>query len=126
MSEFFVIDEDEDNTPAEEEVMGLLVRMTDAGCEPELTESDLEDLLGVAARVDENGLYRGDTGWVPTWDVNAAAAEGWLRKAGRAAAKFNFAEDGQRFDRAQIYQHCKAQHLAYANRLMGSIPISNS
>jgi hypothetical protein len=53
--------------------------------------------------------------------VNAAAAEGWLRKAGRAATQFNFAEDGQRFDRSQIYQHCMAQHEHYANRGMGSL-----
>lgn len=99
----------------------LLARLTDAATDPVLTSDDISDLVGVAARADADGLYRGDTGWTETWDVNAAAAEGWLRKAGRAATQFNFAEDGQRFDRAQIYQHCMAQHQLYANKGMGAL-----
>lgn len=117
----FEVDKDEDNTADEQVVMSLIARMTDAAAEPELTEADLEDLLGVAARADKTGLYRGDDGWQPTWDVNAAAAEGWRRKAGRAATKFNFAEDSQRFDRSQIFQHCKQQELTYATKSMGSL-----
>lgn len=105
----------------ESDLTELLARLTDSDVEPALAEEDIDDLIGVAARADEDGLYRGETGWVETWDVNAAAAEGWLRKAGRAASNFNFAEDSQRFDRAQIYQHCMAQHTLYANKGMGSL-----
>lgn len=105
----------------ESELTDLLERITDSATEPALASGDLDDLIGVAARADEAGLYRGEDGWEPTWDVNAAAAEGWLRKAGRAASNFNFAEDSQRFDRAQIYQHCMAQHTLYANKGMGSL-----
>lgn len=96
-------------------------RMVDFTEEPTLTQDDIDDLVDVAARADADGLYRDDAEWTPTWDLNAAAAEGWLRKAGRAATKFNFAEDGQRFDRAQIYQHCMSQHTLYANKGMGVI-----
>jgi hypothetical protein len=109
-------------TGDETEALEKLARMTLAEEEPALTNDDLIDLLGYSARADENGLYRGDTDWEPTWDLNAGAAEGWLRKAGRAAKDFNFAEDGQRFDRAQVYQQCMLQHELYANRGMGSIP----
>lgn len=106
---------------SEEDLVDLLERLTDASSDPALAEADLDDLVGVAARADEDGNYRGDDDWTPTWDVNAAAAEGWLRKAGKAAKNFNFAEDGQRFDRAQIYQHCMSQHQLYANKGMGSL-----
>jgi len=105
----------------ESELIDLLERITDSAVEPTLTTDDLDDLVGVAARADETGLYRGDTGWEPTWDVNAAAAEGWRRKAGKAATKFNFAEDSQRFDRSQIYQHCERQAETYANKSMGTL-----
>ena len=105
----------------EEDLIELLQRLTDSATEPELAEADLDDLVGVAARPDEDGLFRGDADWTPTWDVNAAAAEGWLRKAGRAATKFNFAEDSHRFDRAQIYLHCRSQHTLYAGKGMGTL-----
>ena len=98
-----------------------LARMTDSDTEPTLSSSDLDDLLGVSARIDESGYYRGNTSWTATWDLNAGAAEGWLRKAGRAAKDFTFAEDGQRFDRAQVYQHCMSQHELYARKGMGVV-----
>lgn len=104
---------------SETDVRLLIARMTDASTDPQLSSEDLDDLIGVAARADEDGLYRGDDGWTETWDVNAAAAEGWRRKAARAVAKFDFAEDSQRFSRAQIFQHCKEQERSYADKGMG-------
>lgn len=98
-----------------------LARMTDADTEPTLSGADLNDLVERAARADTSGLYRDDDAWTPTWDLNAGAAEGWARKASKAAANFNFAEDSQRFDRAQIYAHCAAQAKMYADRTMGSL-----
>lgn len=92
--------------------------------DPALTEGDITDLVAGAARPDADGYVNGDSAWTPTWDLNAAAAEGWARKAAKAVNRFSFAEDGQRFDRAQIFQHCEAQRLVYANRSMGSIPVS--
>lgn len=110
----------------EEEAKARLERMTLADEDPVLSEDDILDILAASARPDENDLVNGDTDWTPTWDLNAGAAEGWARKAGRAANRFRFAEDGQSFDRAQIYQHCEAQRQVYANRGMGSIPVSQS
>lgn len=62
--------------------------------------------------------------WVPTFDLDVAAAEGWRWKAGKATARFNFAEDGQRFDRAQVYQHCVRMTEFFAQRMaMTSLPL---
>jgi hypothetical protein len=99
-------------------------RMVEADSEPVLSEDDLDDLIDAAARPDADGLYRNDAAWTPTWDLNAAAAEGWARKSSKAANKFNFSEDGQRFDRAQIYAHCAAQQKMYADKAMGSLPLT--
>lgn len=46
--------------------------------------------------------------WAPTWDLNAAAAAGWRMKAGKAAGRFDFGEDGQQFSRSQVMAHCQA------------------
>lgn len=112
----------------EAEAQARIERMTDYNTDPVLSASDLTDLLEVAARPDEDGYLRSDgtATWTPTWDLNSAAAEGWRRKAGKAAARFSFGEDGQRFDRAQTYAHCITQADHYGRKCMGAIPIGGT
>ena len=66
--------------------------------EPVLEPATLERLVDLAARPDVDGLLPADSGWVATYDLNAAAAAGWRIKAGRVAHRFNFTTDGQSFD----------------------------
>jgi hypothetical protein len=109
----------------EEQAEAKLQRMTDSSVEPLLSSTDLDDLLEAAARPDSSGLLRGDSGWTPTWDLDAGAAEGWTRKAGKAASRFSFAEDGQQFSRAQVYAHCAKMRDIYARRSMTSVTVSS-
>jgi len=111
-------------TTAENAAREKLGRMVDYTADPALTEDDLDDLIDASARPDADGRTREDSTWSPTFDLNAGAAEGWSRKAAKAAAAFNFAEDGQRFDRSQIFAHCAAQQKYYADKAMGSLPLS--
>jgi len=60
--------------------------------------------------------YSGMT-WVPTWDLNAAAAKAWQVKAGKAAGRYNFTTDGQMFQRAQILGHCRAMEKSYRRKI---------
>lgn len=108
-------------TGDESDLLEKLSRMVLADEEPALSTAQLEDCLVYARRPDSEGRGYSDTDWEPTWDLDAAAAEGWRRKASIAANRFNFAEDNQRFDRAQVYQHCAAQAEDYARRSMGAI-----
>lgn len=110
----------------EAEAQAKLERITDSDVEPTLTADDLADLLDHAARVDASGLYRSDAAWTPTWDLNAGAAEGWRRKAGRAAGRFSFGEDGQRFERAQVYAHCLRQAEQYARTEQATADVSTT
>jgi len=107
------------------DTLAKLGRMVESTTEPTLSSTDLDDLLDHSARMDEDGLYRSNSAWTPTWDLNAGAAEGWARKASKAASNFNFAEDGQRFDRSQVYAHCAAQQKVYADKAMGSLPLTS-
>lgn len=52
---------------------------------PTLTLTELDELLAAAALADKAGLAPPDPLWTPTYDLNAAAASGWLIKAGRAS-----------------------------------------
>lgn len=103
------------------DVKTKLARMTDADTEPTLNDADLEDVLTAAARPDTAGLTWDDDDWTETWDLDAGAVEGWARKASKAAAWFSFAEDGQRFERAQTYAHCVSQREMYARRAIGTL-----
>lgn len=61
--------------------------------------------------------------WVPTWDLNAAAAEGWRWKAAKVANQFQFSADGQSFQRQQVYDHCLTMVQEYANKGAGTMAI---
>lgn len=45
-------------------------------------------------------------GWQPTYALALAAAEGWRMKAGLVSDRFRFADDGDSYDRQQIFEHC--------------------
>jgi hypothetical protein len=102
-----------------------LALMVLADEDPELSTQQVEDLVERSRRPDAEGRVHGDGDWEETFDLDAAAAEGWTRKAGLAASRFNFAEDGQSFDRAQVYANCIRQAEIYSRRSMGVIPLES-
>lgn len=106
----------------EADALNKLTLMVLSDEDPALDVDQLNDCLTYARRADAEDRDYSDAAWTPTWDFDAAAAEGWRRKAGLAAARFNFAEDSQRFERSQIYAHCLQQAEQYARRAMGAIP----
>lgn len=60
--------------------------------------------------------------WAPTWDLAAAAVEGWEQKAALVANRFQFGTDGQTFLRQQVLDHCHAQADRY-RRKMGAAAV---
>ncbi len=98
--------------------------MVQSGGDPSLTVAEVDDLILRAKCADASGLLPSAVGWVPTWDLDYAAAEGWLIKAGKAAQQFNFAEDSQRFDRSQKHSQCLAMEARYRNRVSASVRTS--
>lgn len=44
--------------------------------------------------------------WSPTFDLAIAASEGWRVKAGLVSDRFRFADDGDTYDRDQVFAHC--------------------
>ena len=57
------------------------------------------------------------TEWSPSWDLNAAAADGWRIKAGKVAGRYNFTTDGQQFARAQMIAHCRMMERMYRRKV---------
>ncbi len=63
-----------------------LKKLTAWDTEPTLSGAELDELLAGTSLEDKEGRASADATWTPTYDVNAAAATGWLIKAGRASS----------------------------------------
>lgn len=54
--------------------------------------------------------------WIPTYDLNRAAAEIWDNKAALLAAKFDFSADGGNYSRSQAYTQALGMAKYYRGR----------
>jgi hypothetical protein len=106
----------------ETEASESVAAMVAADSEPVLNEVEVAYLVELARRPDPDGLLPGDVGWRGAYNLSAAAAEGWRRKAGKVAGQFSFSADGQTFHRAEMYKACLDMAQRYANRIAGSVP----
>lgn len=65
--------------------------------------------------------------WIPTYDLNAAAAEVWQEKAGAAAGDYDFSADGAQLLRGQVYRAAMQQARYYrSKRSPGTISMTAS
>lgn len=85
---------------------GLRYRVSVAGVsgadEPAWTTSGTVTDGGVTWEIDTAS----PAAWSPTYDLAAAAAEGWRMKAGLVSDRIRFADDGDSYDRDQVFAHC--------------------
>lgn len=99
--------------------------------EPALQLYEVEAIVERSARPDGEGNPPGTDGWTATYDLNAATAMAWERKAAMAAAsKFDVTVDGQTLRRSQVYEHCMAEAKRYRSRIVGTVrrdvPVNHS
>ncbi len=98
-----------------------LKAMTASASEPTLTNTEIDALLTQYSVEDADGLAPSDEDWTPTYNMRAAAAEGWRWKAGRCANLVSADLDGDRLSSNQIYDHCLAMVKQYAGAASPSI-----
>jgi hypothetical protein len=85
-------------------------------------DEDIKDYIERYPHIDERGEqpYTWDTsttppsqdantGWIPTYDLHAAAADVWEEKAAVVAQDFAFNADGGNYQRNQVYEQYMAQ-----------------
>lgn len=114
-----------DNAATPVGVRERIGRMVNADSYPELDDSDLDELLRLAQRPDTDGVIPSDSTWVPTYNLNAAAATGWEWKAAKASGDFRFSEDGQSFSREQVFEHCMRMARLYSSGAGGSVTVGS-
>jgi len=81
--------------------------------EPTLSDTEIDALLTQFSRVDETGLEPSDPSWTATYDLRAAAKEGWTWKMGRASSLVSTDLDGDRMSSNQVFDHCKEMVRKY-------------
>jgi hypothetical protein len=74
--------------------------------------------------MDSDGNDPTEIDWIPTYDLNAAAAEIWQEKAGLLAANYDVTVDTSTFNRSQAHENAQKQARHYAaRRSMGMIEL---
>lgn len=99
--------------------LNKLKQLTAWDAEPALTEDELNELLAATALEDPNGLAPLNEEWTPTYDLNAAASQGWLIKAARAAALVDEPTAG--VVTSKIFDNCRAMARIYAAKRTTSV-----
>jgi hypothetical protein len=94
--------------------------MLAASSRPVLADTDLDALLAAFRVRDGLGRLPADAGWEPTWNLNAAAAEGWRWKAARVAGDYSFSADDASYSKGDVLAQCEAMVAMYAAKDTGS------
>jgi hypothetical protein len=98
-----------------------LKQMTAWDVDPTLSEDDLDALLADAALCDTDGLAPTDADWTPTYDLNAAAAAGWLLKAGRASILTAVDPPESGIVTAKVFDNCRGMAAIYAAKKIACV-----
>jgi hypothetical protein len=64
----------------------------------------------------------GMAAYTPTYDLDLAAADGWMQKAAMAADAYNLSDNGLSLSRDQIYVHCERQAKYWRRKVQEMIP----
>lgn len=107
-----------------EEARTRLASMTAADADPVLTSEELDDLLAANRIIDAEGRSPEEEGWTAGWAFGAAAEDGWLRKAGKVAARVDGGSGGLTLARSQLHAHCLAMAERYSMRRSASMPLA--
>lgn len=93
------------------------------------TDDLLEDIIELYPTIDELGTmpyYWTQTGgeptqtendnWIPTYNLNMAAAQIWDEKAAAISNQYDFKADGGDYSRSQAFKHAMEQAKYYRSR----------
>lgn len=93
--------------------------------EPALIQAEITELLALSQVADVNGVAPGGSGYLPTYNLRAAAREGWRWKLGKASEMTSTDLDGDRMSANQVFDHCREMIRLYS-RGTAAVITSNS
>ena len=98
-----------------------LKRMLAWDVEPVLLDGEIDGLLAGASMTDKNGVAPSGLGWSETYDLNSAAATGWLIKAARAASLVEVDPPGSGIVTSKVFDNCRAMARIYSRKGVGTV-----
>ena len=106
--------------------LARLGAMTAAATAPTLSDGELNTLLDMHQVADSAGVAPGATDYVPSYDFNRAAAEGWRWKMAQLTGKFDFTADGATYNRSQMVDMCEKMIRQYQRRIVSYARVVSS
>lgn len=94
--------------------------------EPTLTDTEVDELLGQSGVMDTNGIPPTDVGWDATYDLNAAAANGWLIKAARAASLVAVDPPDSGIVTSKVFDNCRAMARIYSRKRTATVNMAGT
>lgn len=101
-----------------------LKKMTAWDTAPTLSETELTELLDSAGISDKNGFSPTTLEWIPTYDLNTAAAAGWMMKAGRASALVEADPPGSGILTSKVFENCLAMARVYSAKSRAAVKVN--
>ncbi len=101
-----------------------LKKMTSWDVAPTLADGEIDELLAQFGLEDADGLAPLHEEWTPTYDLNAAAAAGWLIKAGRASELVEVDPPGSGIVTSKVFDNCRAMARIYGAKKRVSISVA--
>ncbi len=92
--------------------------------DPTLSDTEVDDLLSQSSVMDKNGLAPSDVAWDATYDLNSAAAAGWLIKAARAASLVEVDPPGSGIVTSKVFDNCRAMARIYSRKNLRTVNTS--
>lgn len=96
-------------------------RMTNEPSETPYTNSIISLYIEACPVIDVNGKEQGETDWIPTYDINKAAADVWEEKAAAVQTFYDFQADGGRYTQSQLFDMAMEKVRYYRARQRAAV-----
>ncbi len=91
--------------------------------EPALTETEVESQLDAASMTDADGFAPSDEAWTPTYNLNKAAATGWLIKAARASDQTAIDPPESGIVTSKVFDNCLRMSREYKAKATATVAV---
>jgi len=92
--------------------------------DPAVTDDEVDELLGQSSVADPLGNAPSVVDWAPTYDLNSAAAAGWLIKAARAASLVEVDPPGSGLFTSKVFDNCRTMARLYSRKKAATLSTS--
>ena len=90
--------------------------------DPAVSDDEIDGLLADTAMPDHSGRSPNDPDWQPCYDLNAAAAAGWMIKAARAAA-LTEVNPSSGIVTSMVFDNCRTMARLYSAKRSGCVSV---